>query len=168
MNENTREVFQESMALDEAVLGREREVGEVCVLRRHGADRGPATTWCASQAGMRWDFCCRDEPGDRQRAAAEILDAVLKQQSSHRECGGTAPFAERRRSRTQDRVSEVWRQLRSKLARLHRHHFCHDPDRVSGPHPAGACAAHVRRNRPRHRRRDRREETCSLRTAISR
>lgn len=83
MNTNTREMFQESMALD----GQFYDEG-VKLVRRPPSGEPAHGGVAGSRAGYHmvressWyalGLLVRDEPGDRQRAA-EILDAVLKQQ----------------------------------------------------------------------------------------
>ena len=84
----------------------------------------------------------RDQPGDRQRAA-EILDAVLKEQ--YVKPGVRWYGTYQRTPEEPDPTPEDCdlAQLRSQLAHLHRHYFCDDSDRVSGPSFARVAEAHV-------------------------
>ena len=77
MNKNTREVFQESMALDAMFYD-----DNLKLVRSPYSRPGSARTGYHMVRESSWyalGLLLRDEPGDRQRAA-DIIDAVLKQQ----------------------------------------------------------------------------------------
>ena len=77
MNKNTREVFQESMALDALFFDENVKLVKSPYSRQGSARSGYHMVRESSWYAL--GLLLRDEPGDRQRAA-DILDAVLKQQ----------------------------------------------------------------------------------------
>jgi hypothetical protein len=77
MNKNTRALFQESMALNDLLY----DEGVKLVKSPHSGQAGPRSNYhmVRESSWYALGLLVRDEPGDRKRAA-DILDAVLKQQ----------------------------------------------------------------------------------------
>ena len=77
MDKNTRELFQESMALNDTFYDENAKLLKSPGMRE--AESRPGRHVVRESSWYALGLLVRDEPGDRKRAA-DILDAVLKQQ----------------------------------------------------------------------------------------